>query len=292
MKKEITFKQYKAIDISILSVLLLLFEALSVYASSKWFNLAGLTLISLTPLVMVVMMMRWSEFAVIAALVGGVSYCFACGGKPEQYLIYCVGNLFGILSIFIIKKLGKEAIREKQMRLALISVSTYLFINVGRWLVSLIFAPAFETLITFVTTDAISLIVAIVGTIALRNSDGILEDQKAYLLRLDRERREEEERRAKMSSGIYNWRDEDEEDDFDDLPEDDDSDIIWDEPDPACEYEPDAPSEEERLSPPDIAEEIPAREDDSADTPVAEPDEAEQETTDNNNDEFISEDKI
>lgn len=288
MRKEITFKQYKAIDISILSVLLLLFEALSVYASSKWFNLAGLTLISLTPLVMVVMMMRWSEFAVIAALVGGVSYCFACGGKPEQYLIYCVGNLFGVLSIFIIKKLGKEAIREKQMRLALISISTYLFINVGRWLVSLIFAPALETLITFVTTDAISLVVAIVGTIALRNSDGILEDQKAYLLRLDRERREEEEKRAKMSSGIYNWRDEDE--DLDDLPEeDDDSDIIWDEPDFA--EEPDIPSEEESLSPPDEAEEIP-EEDTSADFPVAEPDEAEQETTDNNNDEFISEDKI
>ena len=286
MRKEITFKQYKAIDISILSVLLLLFEALSVYASSKWFNLAGLTLISLTPLVMVVMMMRWSEFAVIAALVGGVSYCFACGGKPEQYLIYCVGNLFGVLSIFIIKKLGKEAIREKQLRLALISISTYLFINVGRWLVSLIFAPALETLITFVTTDAISLVVAIVGTIALRNSDGILEDQKAYLLRLDRERREEEEKRAKMSSGIYNWRDEDE----DDLPEeDDDSDIIWDEPDFA--EEPDIPSEEESLSPPDEAEEIP-EEDTSADFPVAEPDEAEQETTDNNNDEFISEDKI
>ena len=288
MRKEITFKQYKAIDISILSVLLLLFEALSVYASSKWFNLAGLTLISLTPLVMVVMMMRWSEFAVIAALVGGVSYCFACGGKPEQYLIYCVGNLFGVLSIFIIKKLGKEAIREKQLRLALISISTYLFINVGRWLVSLIFAPALETLITFVTTDAISLVVAIVGTIALRNSDGILEDQKAYLLRLDRERREEEEKRAMMSSGIYNWRDEDE--DLDDLPEeDDDSDIIWDEPDFA--EEPDIPSEEESLSPPDEAEEIP-EEDTSADFPVAEPDEAEQETTDNNNDEFISEDKI
>ena len=288
MRKEITFKQYKEIDISILSVLLLLFEALSVYASSKWFNLAGLTLISLTPLVMVVMMMRWSEFAVIAALVGGVSYCFACGGKPEQYLIYCVGNLFGVLSIFIIKKLGKEAIREKQLRLALISISTYLFINVGRWLVSLIFAPAIETLITFVTTDAISLVVAIVGTIALRNSDGILEDQKAYLLRLDRERREEEEKRAKMSSGIYNWRDEDE--DLDDLPEeDDDSDIIWDEPDFA--EEPDIPSEEESLSPPDEAEEIP-EEETSADTPVAEPDEAEQETTDNNNDEFISEDKI
>lgn len=279
MKKEITFKQYKAIDISILSVLLLLFEALSVYASSKWFNLAGLSLISLTPLVMVVMMMRWSEFAAIAAVVGGVSYCFACGGKPEQYLIYCVGNLFGVLSVFIIKKLGKEEIRAKQMRLALISVSTYLFINVGRWLVSLIFAPTIETLLTFVSTDAISLVVAIVGTITLRNSDGILEDQKAYLLRLDRERREEEEKRAMMSSGIYSWRDED---DADDLPDEDDSDIIWDEPE--------LPAEESYPS--DEGEVLSGLEDTSEDVPLPEPDAAEQENTDFNNDEFISEDKI
>lgn len=308
--KEITFKQYKAIDISILSVLLLVFEALSVYASSNWFSHSGISvvpLISFTPLVVIIMMMRWSEFAFVPAIVGGVSYCFACGGKPEQYLIYCLGNLFGLLSLLIIKKVGKDTLRKKQLNLALFSISTYLFITVGRWLVSLIFAPTFKTLLTFITTDIISLVVAIVGAIALRSSDGILEDQKSYLLRLDRERREEDERKATMASAIYCERaDEDDylsDEEDDDL--DDDSDIIWSEPD----------GEEKRGLPDDIpaepedipeepapedgepvkiqeAEYIPDAEEMPVDSPEDKPEDTPAENTDNYNDEFNSEDKI
>ena len=221
--KQITFKQYKAIDIAILSVLLLVFEILGIYASEKWFSHSGISLvplISLTPLVMVIMMMRWSEFAFISALVGGVAYCLACGGNYKQYIIYCIGNLFGLLALLIIKKIGKKEIREKTTYLVLISISTYLFITVGRWLVSLIFEPSLTTIVGFITTDIISLVVLIVGVISLRKSDGILEDHKAYLLRLDREKREEQERRAETPfPGIYGEDDEDDDcydDDFDD----------------------------------------------------------------------------
>lgn len=292
--KQITFKQYKAIDISILSVLLLVFEALGIYASTNWFSHYGMAfvpLISLTPLVMIVMMMRWSEFAVIAALVGGISYCFACGGKPEQYLIYCVGNLFGLLSLLIIKKIGKEAVRKSITNLILVAISTYLFITVGRWLVSLIFEPTIGTLPTFITTDIISLIVAAVGAIALRNSEGILEDQKAYLLRLDREKREMEEARAAMASMPY-CEDEDDIDDEllydDELPEEDTIDELECTEDREEEML-DAPEPEEDPEP-TIAESeyIP----DAEEMPIDSPDEETTPENDFNNDEFNSEDKI
>ena len=249
-------------------------------------------------------MMRWSEFAFVPALVGGLSYCFACGGKPEQYLIYCLGNLFGLLSLLIIKKLGKDTVRQRTLYLVLIPVSTYLFITVGRWLVSLIFEPTVKTLLTFITTDIISLVVAIVGVIALRKSDGILEDQKSYLLRLDRERKALEEERIAMASGAYlpgqnDVRDEDEDDD-----------IIWDDTGAGEDEFFDEESE-------DFAADIPADEEFTGDTtdepdqenecipeteyipeaeemPVYSPAE-EQESqimNENNNDEFYSEDKI
>ncbi len=317
--KEITFKQYKAIDISILSVLLLVFEALSVYASSNWFSHSGISvvpLISLTPLVVVIMMMRWSEFAFVPAIVGGISYCFACGGKPEQYLVYCLGNLFGLLSLLIIKKLGKEEIRKRRWYLALVSISTYLFITVGRWLVSLIFAPMIKTLLTFIATDIISLVVAVVGVIALRNSDGILEDQKAYLLRLDRERREADAANATMASAIYCERaDEDDylsDEEYDDRG-DDGSDIMWTDPDGEEEsgLEDDTPQEPEDISenesgspedepdliedePPQIqeAEHISDAEEMPVDSMEDKPEDIPAENTDNYNDEFNSEDKI
>ena len=305
--KQITFKQYKAIDISILSVLLLVFEALSIYASGKWFSHSGISLvplISLTPLVVVIMMMRWSEFAFVPALVGGLSYCFACGGKPEQYLIYCLGNLFGLLSLLIIKKLGKDTVRQRTLYLVLIPVSTYLFITVGRWLVSLIFEPTVKTLLTFITTDIISLVVAIVGVIALRKSDGILEDQKSYLLRLDRERKALEEERIAMASGAYlpgqnDVRDEDEDDD-----------IIWDDTgagedeffdEESEDFAADIPADEEFTGdttdePDQENERIPETEyiPEAEEMPVYSPAE-EQESqimNENNNDEFYSEDKI
>ena len=288
--KQITFKQYKAIDISILSVLLLVFEALAVYASGKWFSHSGIALvplISLTPLVVMVMMMRWSEFAFIPALVGGLSYCFACGGKPEQYLIYCVGNLFALFSLLIIRKVGKETVRNNTLYLVLITISTYLFITIGRWLVSLIFEPTFKTLMAFITTDIISLVVLIVGVISLRKSDGILEDQKSYLLRLDRERREHEEERLAMASAAYRPNDEDEDED-DDFEYPDDADVPED-------HFPDDAEPEESYEPDEIPEPvIPETEylPDAGEMPVYTPDEETIPDNDYNNDEFNSEDKI
>ena len=237
------------------------------------------------------MMMRWSEFAFVAAIVGGASYCFACGGKPEQYLVYCLGNLFGLISLLIIKKLGKDVVRGRLTYLIPISISTYLFITVGRWLVSLIFAPTVKTLITFITTDIISLVVLIVGVIALRKSDGILEDQKSYLLRLDRERREAEEKNATMASALYCER----------------LDDGYDEDYPEEEISEDAPLDEEApedgYTEEEISEEAPIDEPPSDETqqigeaeyiPDAEemPIDLSADETDNNNDEFNSEDKI
>lgn len=215
MKKQITFRQYKAIDIALLSVLLMIFEALATYATIHWFSLQAVA-ISVVPLMMMLMMMRWGWFAAIGALVGGVAYCLAGGASAEQYLIYCVGNLFGVLSVLIINKLGNENVRTDWIKLSVVTVSTYLFMNIGRWLVSLIFAPTFKTILVFITTDIISLVVAIVGVMSLRKSDGMLEDQKSYLLRLDREAREEAERKA--NAPVYGYDDRD--DEYDELLDD------------------------------------------------------------------------
>lgn len=222
MKQQITFKQYKAIDITLLSVLLFIFEALATYATINWFSLQAVA-ISLTPLMLILMMMRWGWFSAIAAVVGGLAYCVAGGANPKQYLIYCAGNLFGVLAVLIVNKWGREKVRAEWIKLSVVVVSTYLFMCIGRWLVSLIFEPTFQTLLPFITTDVISLVVAIVGVFSLRKSDGMLEDQKSYLLRLDREAREEAEMRA--SAPVYSYED-DEYDEFsgDDEPEEDQTD--------------------------------------------------------------------
>ncbi len=229
--KQITFKQYKAIDIAILSVLHFVFEILGIYASEKWFAMQAVV-VSFTPLVVAVMMMRWSEFAFVPAILGGIAYCIGGGGSAEQYLIYSLGNLLGLLSLLIIRKVGKEKIRSKNLNVAALAVATYAFIILGRWIVSLVFEPSFESLLSFLATDIMSLVVAVVGLIALRTSDGMIEDQKSYLIRLDREKREEAEKRA-ATPGIYGEDDNDyDDDDLDDEDYDDDDGIIYDDPSP------------------------------------------------------------
>lgn len=232
--KQITFKQYKAIDIAIMSALLFIFEALGIYLSKNWFSTQALV-VSLTPLVVAIVMMRWSEFAFVPAIIGGISYCIGGGGKIEHYLIYSLGNLLGLLSVLIFRKFGKEKIRAKMINLVAFAGATYVFMVIGRWLVSLIFEPSIQSLLRFLTTDIISLVVAAVGLIALQKSDGMLEDQKSYLIRIDRERKEEQKRREEMPyPGIYGENDPDEDEDYD---EDDygDEGIIYD--DPPEEYE-------------------------------------------------------
>ena len=126
------------------------------------------------------------------------------------------------------------------------------------------------------------------GVIALRKSDGILEDQKSYLLRLDRERREAEEKNATMASALYSEKPEDDYIDEDypdeDYPDEDypDEEIPEDGEDP----EEEAPDDTPAYEPPPIgeAEYIPDAEE--------MPPELSADETDNNNDEFNSEDKI
>ena len=69
----------------------------------------------------------------------------------------------------------------------------YIGMALGRWTVSLAFGGDLTALLVYVTTDIISLLFAEVILLILRKTDGMIEDQKAYLLRVDRERREEEE---------------------------------------------------------------------------------------------------
>ncbi|MBR6638695.1 MAG: hypothetical protein IKK96_07530, partial [Lachnospiraceae bacterium] len=58
--------------------------------------------------------------------------------------------------------------------------------------VTLFFGGDINAFVVFATTDIISLLFAEIILILLRKSEGMIEDQKTYLLRLDREKKEKE----------------------------------------------------------------------------------------------------
>ena len=189
--KEITFREYRNIDIMIWTVITVVFEILTTVATIKWFSQQPVAL-SITLAMICAVMMRWNGYGALMAVVGGFATCIVSGASAQQYVIYCVGNIFALLAWLIIKWLGKERIAEKFMARLLYVAVAYVSMAFGRWLVSLVFGGDLKALLVYLTTDIISLLFAVVIVHILSKCDGMLEDQKTYLFRLERERKEAE----------------------------------------------------------------------------------------------------
>ena len=72
----ITFKQYRSIDLFLFGFLLALSEAITTIATNKWFY-AQPVAISTTFIFICMVMMRWSGFAAIHACLGGLVFFLA-----------------------------------------------------------------------------------------------------------------------------------------------------------------------------------------------------------------------
>ncbi len=186
----ITFKQYRNIDLFIFAALLLISETVTTYATNTWFSQQPVA-ISVTLTFVCIVMMRWGAFALIPAMLGGLVLCIASNASTDLYIIYVVGNCMSLVSLLWFKVFGKEGIRKNPFKLFLFVVSTYLFLQAGRWIVSLFFGGGPGAILGYLGTDIISLLFATVVMFLLRNLDGMIEDQKAYLFRIQREKEEE-----------------------------------------------------------------------------------------------------
>ena len=190
--QNLTFKQYRNIDLGILSILLIISEAVTTLATNKWFAAQPIA-ISSTLLFICIFMMRWNGYAAIAAVLGGAVFCIASGATLEQFVIYAGGNLLSLLALLWFKVYRKDDVRLGSFKLSFFTISVYLLMQLGRWLISLAFGGGLWNIVGYITSDVISLLFAVIILFLLRGVDGMIEDQKAYLFRLERERKEKAE---------------------------------------------------------------------------------------------------
>jgi len=186
---QITFKQYRAIDISILVALTIIFEGIATLASAKWFA-AQPVAISIGLAMICIVMMRWGWQAAIAAAAAGFVFCVLSGASAQQYVIYCIGNIFALLGMVWFKVFGKEGIRKSLWLITLFVSTAYLGQVLGRSIIAILFGDPVGAFVTFITTDIMSLVFAILVIALFRKTDGMLEDQKTYLLRLDKQKKD------------------------------------------------------------------------------------------------------
>ena len=186
MNRQLSFQQYRAIDLTLFAVMLCISETVIVTAATRWFS-DQLYTVSVVAAVVSIVLMRWSPWAAIHAFLGGFVFCFLSRGTAAQYIIYCVGNLFSLLSLLLLRAFGKERIRTDGFLTVGFALCTQLAMQLGRALVALVMGAEPARCVGFVTTDVLSgLFTALIVWIA-RRLDGIFEDQKHYLLRVNRE---------------------------------------------------------------------------------------------------------
>ena len=186
MKRQLSFQEYRAIDLAMLAALLCVTETLIVKAATWWFA-DQLYTVSVVGALTAIVLMRWGPWAAIHSVLGGAVFCFASHGNARQLVVYCVGNLLSMLMLLPLKYLGGERIRLDSILSVCFGVGTLLLMQLGRAVTALVLGTDFQTCLGFFTTDALSLLFTGLIIWIARRLDGIFENQKHYLLRIHKE---------------------------------------------------------------------------------------------------------
>lgn len=190
MNKQLSFQQYRTIDLSIMAIVLIVTQILTLVAASLWFP-DQLYIVSPVAAVVTLVMMRWGIWAAIHAVLGGIVLTVASDGTWEHGLIYCVGNLLSLATLMLLKLLGKEKIRQSAFLSLMTAFTAQLLMLLGRAVVAWLLGHSFAECLGFISTDILSLLFTLVVIWVARKADGLFEDQKHYLLRVERERQNE-----------------------------------------------------------------------------------------------------
>lgn len=190
MNRQISFSQYRTIDLTILSVVLAVCQYLTHLATSFWFP-EQLYVVSPVAGMTALVMMRWSAWAAIPAGLGGALFVWMSGGNLQQLLIYTVGNIASLAALVMFKLFGKERIRKESFLAVTFAIAVQLLMQLGRAALGFVFGFPTAAVIGFITTDILSILFTVFIVWTVRRIEGLFEDQKSYLLRIQREQQVE-----------------------------------------------------------------------------------------------------
>ena len=195
MKHQITFRQYRGMDVAVFTALMCVCEMLITLGATRWFPGEPYTL-SVVPAVTALVMVRWGGFAAIPACLGAFVFCLVSGASLPQYAIYCVGNLAALAWAPLLKRLGWQRLHAQVLLALLHGVAVTLLMQLGRAAIALLLGNPPAVCVGFVTTDVLSALFAVLIVWIARQLDGMLEEQKHYLMRVAQEKEKEQQARA------------------------------------------------------------------------------------------------
>ncbi len=187
-QKNLSFKQYKAMDLIVFAVIFTVLEGVLVTLSNKLINVNFA--VSLLYTVAALVIMRWGAVAAIHLALGGIVFCLASHGDILQYVGFSVGNCFALLSLLYTHFLGKKKVRDSFTLSGIFVIIIYLTVCIGRSVLLSILKGVnlWQLFIATLSSDLLSLVITLIIVLISRKQDGLFEDQKGYLLRTQKER--------------------------------------------------------------------------------------------------------
>ena len=196
--------------------IMLIAEFITCFAANKWFPIDSFA-VSLTFPVILIVAMRWGWFSAIHAVVGAVATCVfsqMSGGQAisvERVVISLVGNvsLLTAIPLFTLlgkgdKKAGRKVVKEKWLFTVAYVAILYAISNIAFAATDAIFTynNFFILLARYFVYNLITLVFALIIVVSVRRPDGLFEDQKTYLLRVEKEREEKKLKNNQINEEI------------------------------------------------------------------------------------------
>lgn len=195
MKRQLTLREYRAIDLLLFALMFAVFEYIIVRAAnSSLFRDQAFT-VSLAAAITSIVYMRWGLWGGVHAALAGLLFCFYSGGAPGQYVVYTVGNLFSLPMALVLKRAGAERVRKSGWGSMLFPLGVVLLMQAGRAATAMCLGAGPGGALGFFTTDSLSVLFTLVIVWIARRLDGVYEEQTHYLLRLrEKEKRDNQTR--------------------------------------------------------------------------------------------------
>ncbi len=192
----ISVKQYRATDLVIFAAILIVSELLTHYAT-VWFAHSAFFTLSFSVAITCIVLVRWGWWGVFYPFISGVTFCLIRGLGVNHYFVRCLGDMFIMLTLLPLKFIGADKIRGKWYFTALFAVGAWLCVYIGRsllWVVCFAIKPVEGAYIysgfSGFALDFMSLFATTLVLLVMRKLDGMFEEQKSFLKRLDKERRD------------------------------------------------------------------------------------------------------
>lgn len=195
--KLLSINQYRGTDLFVFALILAVAEILT-WLAAKWFPYQAVFTFSLMLPISLTVMMRWGWPSVFYPIGGGLLVCLLASADAVNYACYIIGNACVALMLIPTYLIGRDKIRAKWWSSALYVAGGWLCMYLGRsfvYAISYAISPidggtAWSGFAGFAMGELLSLVMGVIVVMVLRRLDGMFEDQKSYLKRLDAERAE------------------------------------------------------------------------------------------------------